>query len=195
MEVRQASVVLLPCEPSSVGTARGRLRSELRACGIFPGTIGDAALVVSELLSNAILHARPLPGSRVRVSWALGPAWIELAVGDGGSETLPRAFHPSLSAIGGRGLAIVEHLCSSWGIRDDDLGITVWAVLPAAQLAGTIAGSHESTERFPGLLVSVWTSRLAAGGHDELAPNPRTGPAVSGPPGLSAGTRQLMPAR
>ena len=106
MEVSLASVVLLPCVPSSVGTARGQLRSELRACGIFPGTIGDAALVVSELLSNAILHARPLPGSQVRVSWALGPAWIELAVGDGGSETLPRAFHPSLSSIGGRGLAI-----------------------------------------------------------------------------------------
>jgi anti-sigma regulatory factor (Ser/Thr protein kinase) len=133
MEVSQASVVLLPCVPSSVGMARGQLSTELRACGIFPATIGDAALVVSELLSNAILHARPLPGCRVRVSWALGPARIELAVSDGGSETLPRAFHPSLSSIGGRGLAIVEHLCSSWGVRSDDLGTTVWAVLPAPQ--------------------------------------------------------------
>src|ERR1035438_2837971 len=138
MEVSQASVVLLPCVPSSVGRARGRLRSELRTCGIFPATIGDTALMVSELLSNAILHARPLPGSRLRVSWALGPAWIELAVGDGGSDTLPRAFHPSLSSIGGRGLSIVEHLCSSWGVRNDDLGTTVWAVLPAAGATGTV---------------------------------------------------------
>ena len=138
MEVSQASVVLLPCVPSSVGAARGQLRTELRACGIFPGTIGDAVLVVSELLSNAILHARPLPGAWLRVSWALGPAWIELAVGDGGSETLPRAFHPSLSSIGGRGLAIVEHLCSSWGVRSDHLGTTVWAVLPADDATGII---------------------------------------------------------
>src|ERR1700733_2930393 len=158
MEVSQASVVLLPCVPSSVGTARGQLRSELRACGIFPGTIGDAALVVSELLSNAILHARPLPGSRVRVSWALGPAWIELAVGDGGSETLPRAFHPSLSSIGGRGLAIVEHLCSSWGVRDDDHpGITVWAMLPAA-----LANGHASTDRGDGYESPPRHPRLAA---------------------------------
>ncbi len=163
MEVSQASVVLLPCVPSSVGTARWRLRMELRAWGIFPATIGDAALVVSELLSNAILHARPLPGSRVRVSWALGPAWIELAVGDGGSETLPRAFHPSLSSIGGRGLAIVEHLCSSWGVRDDDLGTTVWALLPAAQATRTSQGSRESAERFPGLLISARVNGLGNG--------------------------------
>jgi hypothetical protein len=61
-------------------------------------------------------------------------------MGAGGGETLPRAFHPSLSSIGGRGLAIVEHLCSSWGVRDDHLGITVWAVLPAA-----LANGHAST--------------------------------------------------
>jgi anti-sigma regulatory factor (Ser/Thr protein kinase) len=141
MEVSQASVVLLPCLPSSVGMARGQLSTELRSRGIFPATVGDAALVVSELLSNAILHARPLPGSRVRVSWGLRPAQIELAVGDGGSETLPRAFHPSLSSIGGRGLAIVEHLCSSWGVRSDDQGTTVWAVLPVPQVTGVILGN------------------------------------------------------
>jgi anti-sigma regulatory factor (Ser/Thr protein kinase) len=130
--VGQASVVLLPCVPSSVGTARGQLSTELRDCGIFPATIGDAALVVSELLSNAILHARPLPGSWVQVSWALGPARIELEVSDGGSETWPHAFRPSLSSIGGRGLVIVEHLCSSWGVRNDGRRTTVWAVLPAS---------------------------------------------------------------
>src|ERR1700733_16211561 len=158
MEVGQASVVLLPCVPSSVGTARGRLRRELGACGIFPGTIGDAVLVVSELLSNAILHARPLPGAWLRVSWALGPAWIELAVGDGGSETLPRAAYPSLSSIGGRGLAIVEHLCSSWGVRDDDHpGITVWAMLPAA-----VANGHASTGGGDGYKSQTRQPRLAA---------------------------------
>jgi anti-sigma regulatory factor (Ser/Thr protein kinase) len=163
MEVSQASVVLLPCVPSSVGAARGQLRSELSACGIFPGTIGDAALVVSELLSNAILHARPLPGSRLRVSWALGPAWIDLAVGDGGSESLPRAFHPSLSAIGGRGLAIVEHLCSSWGVRNDNPGTTVWAVLPAAHLSGVIRESTGPLNGFPGLLISACVRGLVNG--------------------------------
>jgi anti-sigma regulatory factor (Ser/Thr protein kinase) len=150
MEVSQASVVLLPCVPSSVGMVRGQLSTELRAYGIFPAIIEDAALVVSELLSNAILHARPLPGSTVRVSWGLGPARIELAVCDGGSDTLPRASHPSPSSIGGRGLAIVEHLCSSWGVRNDDRGTTVWAVLPASAAAGLVGESANRLNGFRG---------------------------------------------
>jgi hypothetical protein len=52
-------------------------------------------------------------------------------VSDGGSVTRPHAARPSLSAIGGRGLSIVEQLCSAWGVRADERGTTVWAVLPA----------------------------------------------------------------
>jgi hypothetical protein len=33
--------------------------------------------------------------------------------------------------VSGRGLAIVAHLCVSWGVRADEVGLTVWAVLPA----------------------------------------------------------------
>jgi anti-sigma regulatory factor (Ser/Thr protein kinase) len=118
-EVRAASVVLLPCVPSSVAVARGRIGAELREAGLFPAAVADAALVTSELLSNAILHARPLPDARVRVSWILTPTSVEVIVSDGGSATRPRASRPSLSSIGGRGLGIVEHLCSSWGVRAD----------------------------------------------------------------------------
>jgi hypothetical protein len=39
--------------------------------------------------------------------------------------------HASLSALGGRGLDIVEYLARTWGIRTDDAGLTVWAVLSA----------------------------------------------------------------
>jgi hypothetical protein len=89
----------------------------VRSAGLFGGTIADAALVLSELLSNAILHARPLPDERVRVAWMRSPAALEVLVSDGGGATRPHPAHPSLSSIGGRGLTIVEHLCSSWGVR------------------------------------------------------------------------------
>jgi hypothetical protein len=98
--------------------------------------VADAALVTSELLSNAILHARPLPDACIRVSWILTPTSVEIIVSDGGSATRPRASHPSLSSIGGRGLGIVEHLCISWGVRADERGTTVWAVLPAPRGGG-----------------------------------------------------------
>jgi len=129
--VRAASVVLLPCVPSSVAVARGQIAAELRAAGLPATAVADAALVTSELLSNAILHARPLPDARIRVAWILSPSTVEVVVSDGGSTTRPRASRPSLSSIGGRGLGIVEHLASSWGVRADDRGSNVWAVLPA----------------------------------------------------------------
>jgi anti-sigma regulatory factor (Ser/Thr protein kinase) len=124
-------VVVLPFVPASVGVARGRFRAELRSAGIVAVPAADAALVMTELLSNAILHARPLPESLVRVAWELSPPSLEVMVSDGGSTTRPHAARPSLSAIGGRGLSIVEQLCSSWGVRADERGTTVWAVLPA----------------------------------------------------------------
>jgi anti-sigma regulatory factor (Ser/Thr protein kinase) len=92
--------------------------------------IDDAALVLSELLSNAIRHARPLPGALVQVSWALCEGSLTVSVRDGGSRTRPHARHPSPSALGGRGLAIVECLASTWGVQDSTGGVMVWAILP-----------------------------------------------------------------
>ena len=134
--------MLLPCVPSSVAVARRRLIADLLAAGIFDAAICDAALVLSELLSNAIRHARPLAGAQLQVTWNLAAGSVELAVSDGGGQTRPHAGHPSLSSLGGRGLGIVDHLSYSWGISDDDPGLTVWAVLPApAQCQRSVAAS------------------------------------------------------
>jgi anti-sigma regulatory factor (Ser/Thr protein kinase) len=129
--VRAAGTVLLPWAPASVGVARKRLAADLSAAGIFEAAVGDAVLVVSELLSNAIRHARPLPGANVQVAWALERDAIEVAVSDGGAPTTPARTHASVSSLGGRGLDIVEYVSSRWGVRSDDYGQTVWAVLSA----------------------------------------------------------------
>jgi anti-sigma regulatory factor (Ser/Thr protein kinase) len=131
--------VLLPYAPASVAVARQRLAADLIAAGIFAGAVGDAVLVVSELLSNAIRHARPLPGASVQVAWALDDDAIEVAVSDGGALTRPILTQATVSALGGRGLSIVEYLARTWGVRSDDAGLTVWAVLaaPPAPLRAT----------------------------------------------------------
>jgi anti-sigma regulatory factor (Ser/Thr protein kinase) len=131
--VSASSVVLLPHEPSSVGVARRTLGADLRAHGIVEPTVGDAALVLSELLSNSIRYAHPLPGAQIRVTWTLSGATVEVAVSDGGGPTRPHPVASSPSSVGGRGLSIVEHLSHSWGVRDDELGRTVWAELPAGK--------------------------------------------------------------
>jgi len=123
--------VLLPYAPSSVAVARRRLTADLVSAGIYESVVGDAALVVSELLSNAIRHAAPLPGSKVRVAWTLNDEAVRVAVSDAGGGPLPRVTQASPAAPGGRGLGIVETLSSRWGVLRDDGETTVWAVLPA----------------------------------------------------------------
>ncbi|HEY3903461.1 MAG TPA: ATP-binding protein [Streptosporangiaceae bacterium] len=129
--MRTSSVVHLPCAPASVAHARRVLSDELTAAGICDHAVGDAALVVSELVSNAILHAYPLPGERLKVAWVVDDGWVEVAVSDGGSATMPAAGHPTQASVSGRGLAIVAHICQTWGVRTDEVGLTVWAILPA----------------------------------------------------------------
>jgi len=132
-EVSASSVVLLPHAPASVGLARRKLGTDLRAHGMPEPEVCDAVLVLSELMSNAIRHAHPLPGAQVQVTWKLDDGTLELAVSDGGAPTRPRSSRPPASSVSGRGLSIVEHLASSWGVRSDEPGNTVWAVLPGSQ--------------------------------------------------------------
>ena len=127
----ESRVVHLPCVPASVALARRALSEELIAAGIFEHAVTDAALVISELLSNAILHAYPLPGEQLQVTWAVNGNSVEVAVSDGGSATMPHAGHASPSSVSGRGLTIVEHLSQKWGVRTEEVGLTVWAILPA----------------------------------------------------------------
>jgi anti-sigma regulatory factor (Ser/Thr protein kinase) len=135
--------VLLPCAPASVAVARQRLTADLHAAGIVHAAVGDAALVVSELLSNAIMHARPLPGASLQVAWAVDAGSVEVAVSDGGAPTRPHPGHASVSSLGGRGLDIVEYLARTWGVRNDPSGLTVWAVLaaPGGSTQAPVAGA------------------------------------------------------
>ena len=119
--------------------ARRRLAADLVSAGIYESVVGDAALVVSELLSNAIRHAAPLPGSTVRVAWTLNDDALRVAVSDAGGGPLPRVTQASPAAPGGRGLGIVETLSARWGVLRDEGETTVWAVLAAAPVAETTA--------------------------------------------------------
>ena len=143
MEVGTSSVWMLPYTASSVGKARRRLIGDLARAGVYEATACDAGLVLSELVSNALRHATPLPGSLVKVSWMLGDEFIEVAVSDGGGPTVPMVNKPAANALGGRGLGIVDRLALRWGVytRQDGSETTVWAALP---LSGDAERAAES---------------------------------------------------
>src|ERR1700739_2527779 len=115
MEVGTSSVWMLPYTASSVGVARRRLIGDLTKAGVYEATACDAGLVLSELISNALRHATPLPGSFVKVSWRLSDDCVEVAVSDGGGTTVPMVNKPAANALGGRGLGIVDRLSLRWG--------------------------------------------------------------------------------
>lgn len=130
-EVSTSSVLKLPFAASSASIARRCLVSDLVSAGIYESAVSDAAVVVSELFSNALRHAQPLPGSTIRVSWQLDAGSVRISVQDGGGPTLPEVGELDQSTTGGRGLRIVARLSKDWGSRCDDEGTTVWAVIPA----------------------------------------------------------------
>jgi two-component sensor histidine kinase len=146
MEVTESSDLLLPFAAASVGAARRRLVSDLIHAGVCGSAVTDAALVLSELLSNALCHATPLPSSGLRVSWCHQAGSVLVSVTDGGAPTVPELGEPTPSMTGGRGLRIVERLSLCWGTRHDDEGTTVWAEVPVPQIT-TVGVSATAAER------------------------------------------------
>ncbi len=116
--------------------ARRRLVAELTAADVTGPAVGDAAVVISELVSNAVRHATPLTGSMIKIAWALEDEVLRVAVSDGGGLSAPRLAQPPPSVPGGRGLGIVQSLSSRWGVREGGREVTVWAVVPAPRVTG-----------------------------------------------------------
>ena len=136
------SVLVLPFTPASVGVARRRLVSDLFEGGFYGSTVSDAVLVLSELLSNALRHGTPLPGSCLRVAWQLGADSVQVSVSDGGGSTRPELGEPTHATTGGRGLRIVAKLSRRWGTASDEEGTTVWAEVELPQMtAVTVAAA------------------------------------------------------
>jgi hypothetical protein len=88
--------------------------------------VDDVRLVVSELATNAVVHAQTPFG----VSLSRVPGSVLLAIRDE-SESPPVPSAPDDMDIRGRGLMIVELLSREWGTRTDDHGFkSVWASFP-----------------------------------------------------------------
>lgn len=140
-EVPASSSMAVPHGPAGVGEARHRMRDQLRVSGVSETVIDDAVLILSELLSNACRHGRPLgegfngdgghSDGDVRAAWRVDRTGrLTVEVTDGGGPTRPVPATPSVTAHGGRGLNIITALAESWGVRDDIHGeVTVWALV------------------------------------------------------------------
>lgn len=88
--------------------------------------LSDARILVNELVTNSVRHARP---GAIELMLDLTPSHLVIAVTDAGATAVPVIVHGGEDAAvpHGWGLRLVESLCESWGVRDDAPGRrTVW---------------------------------------------------------------------
>ena len=135
------SGVRVPHERSGVRLARHAFADQLEAVGVVQDARDDAMLVLSELVSNAVKHAAPLPSGEIIVRWSVQADVLHIEITDGGASTRPHASTAALSSLGGRGLDIVRTVSSQWGVTEAGESVTVWAEVPRTP-GGTTDPAH-----------------------------------------------------
>jgi anti-sigma regulatory factor (Ser/Thr protein kinase) len=112
----------------SPGPARHWLAGLLTAEGVDRQTLDDATLVVSELVTNALIHGGGSPTLHMTLTsdalMIVVTDKVDVAEVD---ELRSGARFPS--EVGGLGLLIVERLALAWGVVPHRAGKTVWAIV------------------------------------------------------------------
>lgn len=130
-----ASATTFPPEAASVPTARRFVRAQLEQAGL-PQAWEAAEMLVSEIVTNAVLHARTdftvevLPLEDV----------VRVSVLDR-SPAVPRQRAYAATSTTGRGMRLVASLAAAWGVEQRDGGKSVWFEVPSA---GGVAAMVES---------------------------------------------------
>ena len=106
----------LPALPQSVSRARRIAHQMLSSVGAACASLADtAALLTSELVSNAVVHGPSGEDHCIELTIWHGDAHWWIAVADAG-ELLPTPRTPSPTSEGGRGLLLITSLAANWGV-------------------------------------------------------------------------------
>jgi anti-sigma regulatory factor (Ser/Thr protein kinase) len=119
----------LASHPGSAAQARRITRAWLAARAVPDDSCDSAALVVSELVTNAIVHTS---SRQIVCELTEGAEKVRIAVCDEGCtpDESPRPSAVRDEEEHGRGLLLVATVCSAWGAHESGPGLQVWAELP-----------------------------------------------------------------
>lgn len=154
----------LPPRAASASAAR-RLVIEALAGTPYEVLSDSAVLAVSELVTNALVHA----GTEIDVQVSIDPRGVLVEVHDGNPQTPLRRSHSRQSGTG-RGLHLVDGLVDEWGIAHREQGKVVWFRLgrpDARPLSDAPAAPEADLVRvelcdFPLLIHAAWQEHSAA---------------------------------
>ncbi|HEX5267978.1 MAG TPA: ATP-binding protein [Acidimicrobiales bacterium] len=147
----------LAAGPGSASEARRTVSKACAEVGEEP-LLEDAHSIASELVTNAVVHARTVIDLTVRA----GGGAVRIAVGDG-SHQRPTVLPTDVEALRGRGLMLVDALSFVWGIDPSPPGKTM-----RAQLMSPVPPSDAA-------LAVSWPSRtslMGVGARDSSWPAP-----------------------
>jgi anti-sigma regulatory factor (Ser/Thr protein kinase) len=112
--------------PSSVGVARRFIQGRAAAWSLPEPAIDQLVLIGSELVTNAVLHAR----TELTLALELRDGRVRISVTDR-SQAAATLRHYRPDALTGRGLGVVAALSDRWGVSAATDGKVVWAELAA----------------------------------------------------------------
>jgi serine/threonine-protein kinase RsbW len=130
----------LPRHRNSAGAARRMLRALLADVEDRELYLGVGELVLSELVSNAVVHGRTSPGRLIFVRFELLPGALRVEVHDACAER-PTVRRVEGEEESGRGMWLIDQLSVRWGCcpRAGGAGKAVWAIVgPEDGLSSTV---------------------------------------------------------
>ncbi|MBW5482658.1 ATP-binding SpoIIE family protein phosphatase [Streptomyces bambusae] len=121
---RRTMLTVAQAEPERIAGARRQVR-ELLHDWADPEQVDAAELMVSEMVTNVLVHT---DGDALLVAEAvgeLGTRRLRIEVADG-SDELPHKRHPGEMASSGRGVLLMEMLADAWGVDPRGEGKSIW---------------------------------------------------------------------
>ncbi|WP_052866308.1 ATP-binding SpoIIE family protein phosphatase [Streptomyces niger] len=150
LPVRRTVLTIAQAEPERIAEARGQIRDVLHDW-TDEDQVDSAVLMVSEMVTNVLLHTDGDALLVAEISGARGARRIRVDVADS-SDELPHRRRPGELASSGRGLVLMELLAGAWGVDPRGDGKSIWFELyedAGDSLAAAAAQAGASPEEPP----------------------------------------------
>jgi anti-sigma regulatory factor (Ser/Thr protein kinase) len=131
---RPVTSILIAGGRGAPARARRHVLAQLDA-GVSASRASDAVLIVSELVTNSVMHAQVGADRAILLELTALEDHLRIAVIDPGSHLEPRIRPADPDVPGGFGLRLVQHMSSAWGVVRQAAGTTrVWCDLPLGRV-------------------------------------------------------------
>ena len=114
--------------------ASSHARRAIAANGLAlpPAVQDDVWLLVTELVTNAVLHGGTADDRPIKVALQQDADRVRVEVVDPGTDFEQPAEPTAGDTTGGWGLFLVDRIAEQWGVRPAPTGTCVWFEMPAA---------------------------------------------------------------